>query len=207
MSESSARVLLVRHAQHKTSVGESGLTVLGERQAKALAAAIQRGPTDALVSSPMKRAMATAAAFGMTFDVVEGLQEFDFGPEAPDAATMVAERTDLTIWRADHGFAGGETLSEFQARISTTVEALVSGYPGGTIVAVTHAGVIDAALRWAYALAPDAAWVTEAVLPNASVTEVEHWPSGRRSGGAPRFTLVHRVGDASHLEPELVTEI
>ena len=117
--------------------------MLGERQAKALAAAIQIRPADALVSSPMRRAMATTAAFGKSFDVVEGLQEFDFGPEAPDAARMVAERTDLTIWQADHGFAGGETLSEFQARVSATVEALVSGYPRGTLVAVTHAGVIE----------------------------------------------------------------
>lgn len=93
MSESSARVLLVRHAQHKTSVGEGGLTMLGERQAKVLAAALQLRPADALVSSPMRRAMSTTAAFGMSFDVVEGLQEFDFGPEAPDAARMVAGLT------------------------------------------------------------------------------------------------------------------
>ena len=49
--------------------------------------------------------------------------------------------------------------------------------------------------------------MTEASLPNASVTEIEHWPTGRRSGGAPRFTLVHRVGDVSHLPRELVTDI
>jgi len=207
MSGQHTRLLLVRHAQHVTSVSDGGLTTLGERQASALGTAIRSGPAYELVSSPLRRAIATAAALERSVEVVQGLEEFDFGPEAPDTATMVEERTDLTLWRPNHGFPGGETLGAFQARVSATVTRLVSDYLGRTVVAVTHAGVIDAVLRWAYDLSADSNWMTEASLPNASVTEVEHWPMGRRSDGAPRFTLVHRVGDVSHLPRELVTDI
>jgi len=207
MSGQHARLLLVRHAQHVTSVSDGGLTKLGERQARALATVLRPGPGYELVSSPLRRAIVTAAALGPSVEVVQGLEEFHFGPEAPDTAKMVEERTDLTLWRPDHGFAGGETLGVFQARVSAIVTRLVADYRGGAVVAVTHAGVIDAALRWAYDLSPDSNWMTEASLPHASVTEIEHWPTGRRSGGAPRFTLVHRVGDVSHLPQELVTDI
>lgn len=203
----SARVLLVRHAQHDTSVDDGPLTELGARQASALAASLRLGPSDSLVSSPLRRAMDTAAVMGNSFDVHEGLEEFDFGSAAPGTAEMVAQRMDLTLWRADDGFPGGESLRTFQARVSKAMEQIVADHLGKTVVAVTHSGFIDAALRWAYDGRPEDDWVTEAALPNGSVTEIEHWPQGRHAEGAPHFSLVHRVGDVSHLLPELVTEI
>jgi broad specificity phosphatase PhoE len=207
MSKTSARLVLVRHAQHDTAVDDGGLTTLGEEQAKALAATVRLGAADVVVSSPLRRATATAAVLTERFEIVAGLEEFDFGPDVPEAAEMLAERTDLTLWRPDHGRPGGETLRAFQARVSQTVAALVATNLGRRVVAVTHAGTIDAALRWAYALSADDDWVTEASLPNASVTEIEHWPEGRRPEGAPRFTLVHRIGDVSHLVPRQLTDI
>lgn len=151
--------------------------------------------------------MDTAAVLGNSFAVLEGLEEFDFGSAAPRTAEMVAQRIDLTLWQADDCFPGGESLRTFQERVSKAMQQLVADHLGTTVVAVTHSGFIDAALRWAYDARPEDDWVTEAVLPNGSVTEVEHWPRGRHAEGAPRFSLVHRVGDVSLLLPELVTEI
>jgi probable phosphoglycerate mutase len=207
MSQRSARLVLVRHAQHVTTVDDGGLTSIGEQQASALVDAIGLLAADVVVSSPLRRARATAAALTGNCEVVAGLEEFDFGPDVPEAAEMVADRTDLTLWRPEDGFEGGESLGAFHARVSERLTALVAANLGCRVVAFTHAGVIDAALRWAYGLSADDDWVTEASLPNASLTEIEHWPVGRRSGGAPWFTLVHRIGDVSHLAPEQVTDI
>lgn len=205
MSRPSARLLLVRHAQHDTSGDDGPLTELGERQAKALAGAM--GLADALVASPSRRARATAAVLKASFEIAEELAEFDFGPDAPGIEEMVLERADLTLWHAAHGFPGGETLGAFQARVTETMKALAIEYQDAAVVAVTHSGFIDAALRWAYDVSPESDWVTEAATKNTSVTEIEHWPSGRHASGAPRFSLVHRVGDVSDLGPELMTEI
>jgi broad specificity phosphatase PhoE len=207
MAEGSARLLLVRHAQHVTTDDDGALTSVGEQQARALADTIGLQDADVVVSSPLRRARATAESLTGSFEVVAALEEFDFGPDVPEAAEMVAERTDLSLWRPEHGFPGGETLRVFQTRISETLAALVAANLGRRVVAVTHAGVIDAALRWAYRLSADDDWVTEASLPNASLTEIEHWPAGRRSGGSPSFTLVLRVGDVCHLGPDQVTDI
>jgi broad specificity phosphatase PhoE len=207
MSKTSARLVLVRHAQHVTTVDDGGLTSIGEQQASALVDALGLQTADVVVSSPLRRARATAEALTGTCEVVAGLEEFDFGPDVPETAEMVAERTDVTLWRPEHGFEGGESLGAFHARVSETLTALVAANLGCRVVAFTHAGVIDAALRWAYGLSADDDWVTEASLPNASLTEIEHWPAGRRPGGSPWFTLVHRIGDVSHLAPDQVTDI
>lgn len=151
--------------------------------------------------------MDTAALLRASFGVLESLDEFDFGSGSPGTAEIVAQRMDLTLWRADDGFQGGESLRTFQVRVAKAMQQLVADHLGETVVAVTHSGFIDAALRWAYDVLPDDDWVTEAVLPNGSVTVIEHWPRGRHAEGAPRFSLVHRLGDVSHLRPELVTEI
>jgi broad specificity phosphatase PhoE len=207
MSSLSARLLLVRHAQTHPLEHDGVLTELGKQQAETLAGAVQMKATEQLISSPLQRAVETASAIRRSFEVIGDLEEFRFGPDAPKTPEMVEQRTDLTLWRSDHGFPGGETLGEFLARVARVLEELVAGNVGGRVVAVTHSGFIDAALRWGYGVASDAAWTTEAVLPNASITEIEHWPWGRHPKGASRFTLVQRVGDVSHLQHRLLTDI
>jgi broad specificity phosphatase PhoE len=206
-ARASTRVLLVRHAQHETAYDDGELTRVGQQQAALLAAALDAGPADVLVSSPLRRALATAVFFRREVVTLDDLAEFEFGPKAPPVAETVEERHDLTLWEATHGFPGGETLGDFQRRVASLMDELVAGWPDKRIVACTHAGVIDASLRWAYRLPADADWVTEAELPNASITELEHWPLGRHEVGAPRYTLVRRIGDVAHLPPELVTGI
>jgi probable phosphoglycerate mutase len=200
-------VLLVRHAQHAASVEDGALTALGERQARALARSLELSAIDAVIASPLRRARDTAAVLRDTFVVQESLVEFDFGSAAPGTPEIVAQRLDLTLWRADDSFPGGESLRAFQVRVSQAMQQLVGDHLGKAVVAVTHSGFIDAALRWAYDVRSEDDWVTEAVLPNGSVTEIEHWPRGRHPERAPRFSLVRRLGDVSHLAPELITEI
>lgn len=202
---SSTGLLLLRHGQHDVADGDGPLTSVGERQAAILAGSLSLAPEDVVVSSPLRRALATAAFLRDEVVVVAELAEFRFGRAAPPLAEIVEERQDLALWRAGHGFRGGETLRDLQRRVAAVVEGLVARWPARRIVACTHAGVIEASLRWAYGLPADADWVTEAELPHASITELEHWPRGRHPAGAPRHTLIRRVGDVAHLPPELVT--
>ena len=71
---------------------------------------------------------------------------------------------------------------------------------------VSHAGTIDATLRWALGITPDTPWQHEFELANASITELEFWPRGRIRGGASRYAVLRRVGDVTHLG-DLVSEI
>lgn len=109
------------------------------------------------------------------------------------------------MWRPEHG-AGVESLAELQRRIDLAMEAVVRRNPSGRIVLCVHSGVIDALLRWAFGIAPDVPWTTEAAVAHGSVTELQHWPTGRHPRGAPRHTLLIRVGDVAHLAPGLIRE-
>jgi broad specificity phosphatase PhoE len=194
-------LLLVRHAEQVRAGDDGELTPLGRRQAAALGRAIRLTGRDRLVSSPLVRARDTAAALGRAPDVVPGLEEFRFGPSW--AWDQGERREDLLLWRPEHRLGGGESLLEFGRRVEAALTALLAAPPPGRVVAVVHSGVVDAALRWAWGVPVDAAWVAEAEAPLASVTELRHWPSGRFPGGAPRHTVVVRLGDTAHLAPEL----
>ena len=199
----STRLVLVRHGQCEYAIEDGPLSELGRRQAQAVATALEICGDDIICASGLRRAIETAETFGYAINVVEGLREFDFGPQAPAAEALIEARVDLTLWRASDGFSGGETIGSFQKRVNETMEQLVGAYEGRRVIACTHAGFVDAAIRWAYGIGPDGDWLTEAEIPNASITEFEHWLRGRHPEGAPRHTLIRRIGDVVHLSPEL----
>ena len=197
------RLILVRHGEQER-IGEDGpLTARGLEQVTALAAAVSIGAGDQLVSSPLRRARQTAAAFGREPELCGDLAEFRFGPSWDWAQADAGGH--LALWRPTHGEEGGETLAEFQTRVDRVAEKLVAVEPGRRIIMCVHSGVIDAILRWAFGRAPATSWTTEAAVGHASVTELHHWPRGRHPRGAPRHTLIVRVGDVTHLPAELVT--
>jgi broad specificity phosphatase PhoE len=82
----------------------------------------------------------------------------------------------------------------------------VERHPGERVAVVSHAGTIDATLRWALGLAPASPWQHEFEVANASITELEFWPNGRVRGGASRYAVLRRVGDVAHLDG-IVSEI
>ena len=49
-------------------------------------------------------------------------------------------------------------------------------------------------------LPAESSWQHEFDLATASITELAVWPSGRVPGGAPRYTVILRVGDVRHLD-------
>ena len=132
-------VVLVRHGQTEWSrtgrhTGRSDvpLTEEGERQARAVGAAL-RGREFALVlSSPLQRALDTARLAGFEPEVRDDLAEWDYGEyDGVTTPEIRAQVPDWTIWR--YGALGGESVEQLGARADTVVEELL-GVDGDVLV-------------------------------------------------------------------------
>jgi 2,3-bisphosphoglycerate-dependent phosphoglycerate mutase len=164
-------------------------------------------PPAAVYTSPLPRAVQTASLvcerLGLKAVLDPRLTEFELGTQE---IKIILERPDLLIWHPEHFAADGETLREFSARVATFCDEVVERHPDERVAVVSHAGTIDATLRWALGITPDSPWQHEFEVANASITELEFWPRGRIRGGASRYTVLRRVGDVTHLG-DLVSEI
>ncbi|MDP6177466.1 MAG: histidine phosphatase family protein [Acidimicrobiales bacterium] len=164
---SSTLVLFVRHGRTPTTgttlPGRAPglhLSAEGLRQADAVAtglagasAGMPGGGVAAVYSSPMERTRETAApiarAVGRRVRTAPGLIECDFGRWT---GRRLKELSRLKAWRSvqrqpsTFRFPGGESFAEMQARITGQVAELVLEHPGETIVCVSHADPIKAAL-------------------------------------------------------------
>lgn len=157
-------VLLVRHGRtpttgqllpgrapglHLAAAGTSQADRAGERIAE-----LKR--VDAIYSSPLERARETAApigkATGLKVKVDKGLLECDFGDWT---GAELKELMKLPEWRtvqrapSTFRFPNGESFTEMQLRIVNTLDRLRDLHPGGTIVCVSHADPIKAAMAHA----------------------------------------------------------
>lgn len=172
------------------------LSALGERQAEALRARFY-GEEVLLYSSPLSRARTTAAlAFpGQTPILDPRLSELNFG--VFEGLTL-AERHQLTAW---HDWTlepfynpapQGESYGELQHR----AVAWLGNLPDTPhIVAVTHSGTIQTLL--AHILQMETrGWRKRVYLGHTSVTSFV--------GSGPQ-TLLERLNDTQHLNPELQT--
>jgi broad specificity phosphatase PhoE len=208
----SMRLLLVRHGhvEGDAALGpETPLSPRGQAQADWLGPNLGGEGVTALLSSPHARARETAerlaAAIGVAPTIEAALAEFELHGVASYEEAQAA-RPDLALWHPEHRGVR-ESLADFQTRVTAFITAVTTrAGAGDTIVLVTHAGVIDAALRWAWGLTSRNVWLAEVRAPHASVTEIEHWPRGRHPEGAPRYSVVKRIGDASALPGELQSE-
>ena len=194
-------LILIRHGQARDFGRTAPLTDLGRRQVAALASELRAGqPVDVLYVSPFSRAVETAGLLsdrlGLESVVEPRLAEFEL-----EGGTIenVEKRLDLLIWKPEHRSASGETLARFCTRVATFCEDVVRLHIGERVAVVCHDGTIGATIRWSLGIRPDAPWEHDFDIPNASITELEHWPDGRMRGGAPRYTSLLRVGDVKHL--------
>lgn len=208
----SIRLLLVRHGHIDGGVAlgpETPLSPRGQAQADWLGPSLGAEGATALFTSPFIRARETAdrlaRAVGRDAVLDPALAEFEFGWEGQLGYAAVQDaRPDLALWRPEQRGLR-ESLADFQTRVTARLTDLVLhvGSPGDTLILVTHAGVIDAAVRWAVGLTSRNPWLAEVDAPHASVTEIEHWPRGRHADGAPRYSVVRRIGDASAVPGDL----
>ena len=154
-------VLLVRHAQTPTTGKKlpgraPGLHLAPTGVAQAETAGKRIAALDkvtAVYASPMERTQETAApiakACGVRVRTHKGLIEADFGSWT---GRTLASLRKLPEWKTVQSypsgfrFPNGESFPEMQTRMTGAVAELVARHPGETIVAVSHADTIKAAV-------------------------------------------------------------
>ncbi len=172
--------MLIRHAstdavRRAAFPVDEPLDAAGLAAARALAGRLGRG--DAL-SSPALRARDTAAAAGLHADVEPALRECDFGAWAGRTLAAVHDEDPdaAAAWMTDPAACphGGEPLAALLERVRGWLDE--QAVHDGRTIAVTHGGVVKAAVVHALA-APVAAFWRIDVAPLA-LTEL-HAHDGR----------------------------
>ncbi|MGH9280334.1 MAG: MSMEG_4193 family putative phosphomutase [Acidimicrobiales bacterium] len=184
-------VLFVRHGQTPTTGKElpgrrPGLHLAdaGKAQAEAAADAIATLPKlDAVYSSPLERARETATPIAARRDLKvktdKGLLEVDIGDWTGEELKTVARTPEWKVvqqYPSGFRFPRGESFLELQARIVATIERITAAHPGGTVVAVSHADVIKAAVVHATGASLD--MFQRIAISPASVTAVAYGTLG-----------------------------
>lgn len=157
------RICLVRHGETDWNVekriqGQTDipLNATGQAQAMAMACNAAHHPFDAIYSSDLSRASVTARAIGdrLALEVTHLplLRERHFGIFQGLTASEGAARHPIayahyTARDLDYDFETGESLNAFARRVTVVIEWLARHHAGRTIVAVSHAGVLDIAYR------------------------------------------------------------
>ena len=149
-------IVLVRHGQTEwsaagrhTSVTDLALTPEGERQARALGAALARRRFVAALSSPRQRALRTAELAGLTVTAIdEDLAEWHYGAyEGITTREIRATRPDWDLWR--DGCPGGETPEQVGARIDRVLARVRPLLTQGDVALVGHGHSLRVAgARW-----------------------------------------------------------
>ena len=195
-------VLLVRHGQTPTT-GSSlpgrapGLHLADTGRAQAEAAATRIASLKsvaAIYASPLERTRETAApiakARGLKVQATRGLLECDFGDWTGSLLKDLFKLPEwATVQRYPSGFRfpNGESFTEMQQRITGTIATLVAKHPGETIVAVSHADPLKAAI--AHAMGTHLDLFQRIVVSPCSVTAIAYGTSG------PVVLTVNSLGD------------
>ena len=152
-------LLWVRHGEPERIAPGTGvradpaLTARGAEQAQRLADWLAFEPIDAIVCSPLRRAVDTAApiatSLGIEIEVVDDLIEYDNNSDhyipMEEMRLNKDERWQAMVDGRWDEF-GADLPDVFRARIDAVTTALIARFPGQRIVAVCHGGVINVAL-------------------------------------------------------------
>ncbi|MGH9181145.1 MAG: histidine phosphatase family protein, partial [Acidimicrobiales bacterium] len=153
---------------------------------------------DAVYASPLERTRETAGAIarrvGLPVRTDKGLLECDFGEWTGGELRVLSRRPEWrVIQRHPSGFRfpGGESFTEMQSRVVGAARRLGATHPGGTIVLVSHADPIKAAVADAAGTHLDL--FQRLVISPCSVTAISYGHAG------PLVLMVNSVGALSEL--------
>lgn len=180
------RFVIIRHGetlwnrdQRIQGQRNSALSPLGERQAHATALRLRNTAFARLVSSDLGRTLQTArpivAETGLSLETDRRLRERCFGVfEGMTREEIESQHAlDFARWQArdpDFAMKGGESLKGLCDRVRECLES-IAAETSGTVIVVTHGGVLDAAYRIAADLDLDAPRTWQ--LLNSSINEIE----------------------------------
>jgi ribonuclease H / adenosylcobalamin/alpha-ribazole phosphatase len=176
------------------------LTEHGRWQAQRVAELVAaRGTVDAVVSSPLRRALhtaeAAARAMGVDVRLEDGFRECAFGEW--DGCTFDEVRTrwpdELAAWLASTAVAppGGESFDAVAERVRLARDKTIARHSGRTVLVVTHVTPIKTLVRLALGAPPSALYRME--LQPASLSVLQWYADGNAS--------LHLFNDTGHLRP------
>lgn len=186
-------VLFVRHGRTPTTGEElpgrsAGLHLADEGRQQADVAAqriseLGAGKVAAVYASPLERTRETAApiarACGLRVRTNKGLLELDVGDwtgRRLKDLSKLPEWTTVQRYPSGFTFPGGESFSQMQTRLASTIEQLVVRHRGETIVCVSHADPIRALVAQATGTHLDL--FQRIVVSPCSVTAVQYGSTG-----------------------------
>jgi probable phosphomutase (TIGR03848 family) len=164
-------ILLIRHGVNnfvgKRLAGrlpDVHLNDTGQHQAQAIADALKQAPIRAIYSSPLERAMETAAplaaALGIPIQLKPGLLEIDFGTW--QGKTM-KQMQHMKLWKtvqerpSEMRFPQGESFAEAQQRIVAAINEVADSHEEKDLVACfSHSDAIRLAVAYYLAMPLDA---------------------------------------------------
>lgn len=193
-TSTSTTLLLARHGQtvwhaenRYAGVSDIGLTDTGRAQAEALGRWAAAHPVDAVWTSPLSRAVATAEpacrALGLVpwrepdlsecdFGVVEGRTLAEFEAEVPDRAA--AFRADPVA----HPFPGAEDPAAAAARGAAALRRIAGAHPGGRVLVVAHNTLLRLVLCTLLSIPAGEYRRVFPRLRNAAISELRMNPDG-----------------------------
>ena len=153
------KIYLIRHCQSMGNVQhrfqgrfDAEVSPDGAKQLELLGLRFRNQPIDAIYTSPLQRARATAEAIARYHPELEvkeepGLIEIDCGDMENLLLAEVAERFPQVARDWDQSpdlcqFPGGENMAQVYARVNRTLDRIIEENAGKTVVAATHGGVL-----------------------------------------------------------------
>jgi broad specificity phosphatase PhoE len=150
-----SRLVLWRHGQTESNLlgrfqgqADVELSEVGREQAALAAVRLARLAPDAIISSDLRRAVATAEALSSIVQLAvqtdPRLRERHFGQWQGRSIAQVAQQwpKQYARWRAGDPSPGCgiEHLEETSKRAGAALRDVADRYPGGTVVIATHGG-------------------------------------------------------------------
>ena len=204
--EGSTHLYLVRHGQTEANVRHQlaghtdvPLDPLGQSQARQVGERLRSEALQAIVTSPLQRALHTAEAIGvhhnlvphedhrlkeMHFGVAEGLTLSEAGVLHPEILTLL---NDPMI--ADFAWPGGDQWSDFHARVFAAFADIAQRYRNQSLALVSHGGVISSIVAQLDGSSPNDYDTYQ--IANCSITHIEVTQHGAH---------LHLVNDIAHLD-------
>jgi probable phosphoglycerate mutase len=144
---------------YSNGLGVHGLTDVGRRQAEQLADRLEDIPFAALYCSPILRALQTAQIVAerlhLTYEIAEGLREYDVGileGKSYDEDTQGLFLEITAQWMERRNWAarieGGESYDDIAARFMPFIETLEAAYrdTDSNVLLVSHGGTLRSML-------------------------------------------------------------
>lgn len=200
---------LLRHGETEASrtggycgIADIELSAIGREMAEDFAEAYKDHPWAEIYCSPLQRTRATVEPLcrrtGLEPCFRDGLRELEYGEWEGKSAEAVSRdhHGDYLRWLADAGWnapTGGERGIDVGLRAMAVIREIWGAHPEGNVLVVSHKATLRILL--CHLLGIDVGSYRDRVhIPVASLSVVEMREHG---------PLLTRLGDRSHLRPEL----